>query len=61
MTACRVLALSLYTRTRRGLVADTVQIVLPGEIYCGVRTKYVSAVTVAVLATMPSWFQSMPN
>ena len=54
MTACRVLALSLYTRIRKGLVADTVQIVLPDGSYCGARTKYASADTVAVFATMPS-------
>ncbi len=61
MTACRVLGLSLYTRTRKGLVADTVQIVLPGKSYCGVRTKYASAEIVAVFATMPSRFQPISN
>jgi len=61
MTACRVLALSLYTRTRKGLVADTIQIVAPDQSYCGVRTKYTSAETVAVLPTIPSRFQPMSN
>jgi hypothetical protein len=61
MTACRVLGLSLYTRIRKGLVADTVQIVLPGESYCGVRTKYASATIVAVFAIMPSGLASTPN
>src|ERR1700721_4467856 len=61
MTACRVLALSLYTRIRRELVAGTVQIVLPDGSYRGARTKYASADTVAVFAPMPSRFQPTSN
>src|ERR1700743_3211732 len=61
MTACRVWGLSLHTRIRGGVGPDRVQMLLPGGSYCGARTKYASADTVAVFATMPSRFQLTSN